>query len=66
VTRWEAGIADRWDGRPGGELRHRPLFGRAWWFWFPRLTTCDVPGVVRFVGLSWLCFGVTVTVYHRD
>jgi hypothetical protein len=50
------------------ESKHRPRFGRNWWFWLPSLH-CNGGRFRRHentdITLHWLCFSVAFTVYSR-
>jgi hypothetical protein len=53
-------IFERWEL----ESKHRPRFGRNWWFWVPSITSNG--GWAKYqtldIGLNWLCFAAWVTI----
>ena len=50
------------------DAKSRPRFGRNWWFWLPNPVTNGgrfKPWETTDIGLQWLCFSLSLTVYSR-
>tara|TARA_R110002074_G_scaffold9343_1_gene36980 strand:+ start:51 stop:314 length:264 start_codon:yes stop_codon:yes gene_type:complete len=50
------------------DAKSRPRFGRNWWFWLPNPVTNGgrfKPWENTDIGLHWLCFSLSLTVYSR-